>query len=302
MMKRKLEELNLLDDFLFNEMTEKEGVNEKFCRILLETILMRELGKVKIITQKKVQGRGTDKHGIVIDAYIEASEKNSETDENLLDAEIETEIFDMEPNKYEQGSIPQKGRYYHALIDTKLLKTGVNYENLKNVTIIMILPYDPFGKDLVMYTISNQCKEDPDIEYDDGVKTIYLYTKGTKGNASQKLRDMLRYIEESTLENAVNDELRSIHEMVTEIKQDEEVGISYMKKWEEERYIREEAIREGRAEGIARGRAETKVEDIGILIDSLRSFQVPEESILSELREKYNLTEEEADKYLKAAV
>lgn len=33
-----------------------------------------------------------------------------------------------------------------------------------------------------MYTFETHCKEDPSIEYNDGIKTIYLYTRGTEGN------------------------------------------------------------------------------------------------------------------------
>lgn len=39
MEKRKLEELNVIDDFLFQEMMAREGEGEEFGRILLKTIL-----------------------------------------------------------------------------------------------------------------------------------------------------------------------------------------------------------------------------------------------------------------------
>lgn len=58
---------------------------------------------------------------------------------------------------------------------------------------------------------------------------------------------MLKYLEESTDENAVNEELKEIHTLVNEIKGDEEVGIGFMKAieyemmWKQEE--REEAIR-----------------------------------------------------------
>ena len=56
MKKRKLEDLNLMDDFLFQEMVSKEGIGEEFCRILLSTILNRTIQKVRIIPQKTVAG------------------------------------------------------------------------------------------------------------------------------------------------------------------------------------------------------------------------------------------------------
>lgn len=122
------------------------------------------------------------------------------------------------------------------------------------------------------------------------LKTIYLYTKGKVGNASQKLRDMLRYIEESTSENAVNDELKNIHKWITEIKQDEEVGISYMKSWEIEEHIREQ----GREQGLAEGRTE----GIRIFISFCRELNMPESEIVGRLAEKYGMSSEEANVYV----
>lgn len=57
---RKLEELNLLDDFLFQEMVISPEVGEEFCRILLQVILGREIRQVKITPQRSIPGRDTD--------------------------------------------------------------------------------------------------------------------------------------------------------------------------------------------------------------------------------------------------
>lgn len=53
-----------------------------------------------------------------------------------------------------------------------------------------------------------KCEEKLAMEYDDGNTTIYLYTKGRIGNHRKALSDMLKYIETSTIENAVNEPLK----------------------------------------------------------------------------------------------
>lgn len=68
---RSLEELNLLDDFLFQEMVSSPDVGEEFCRILLKVILGKEIRRVRITPQRAVQGASTKKHGIRLDAYIQ---------------------------------------------------------------------------------------------------------------------------------------------------------------------------------------------------------------------------------------
>lgn len=237
--KRKLEDLNLIDDFLFQELITREGDGEEFARILLSTILGKPVRKVKIVPQKNVAGTDTDKHGIRMDAYIE--DISNGTDTELVDAEVVPDIYDVEPNnKYEKESLPRRMRYYHGLIDTQLLASGIDYNRLQNVIIIIILPYDPFGKNRMVYTIRNQCAEDTTIPYDDGAKKIFLYTKGEEGNPSQELKDMLKYIENTTQNNITNQDIESIHKLVEKIKRKREVGINYMKSWEHDQWMRDE--------------------------------------------------------------
>ncbi len=125
----------------------------------------------------------------------------------------------------------------------------------------MILPYDPFDENRMVYTVKNQCVEAPDMEYEDGIRRIYLYTKGTEGNPSQELRDMLKYMENSIVENVTNADIRAIHEQVDAVKRDKEVGVQYMKSWEREMLIREEGKEEGREEGREEGKEVGKQEE-----------------------------------------
>lgn len=60
--------------------------------------------------------------------------------------------------------------------------------------------------------------------YEDGASTLFFYTKGTEGIPSEPMRQLLHYMEETTLENAVNEELREIHRMVELVKKDPEVN------------------------------------------------------------------------------
>ena len=249
MVKRTLNELNVIDDFLFRSMMFRDEKGEEFCRILLKTILNRDIKKVKVSIQKDIPGPETDRHGIRLDAYIE---EYPDTDAHISESSVSSgnagtanvellpDIYDIEPNLYRDVSEAKRTRYYHALLDTKLLKTGVSYDRLQNVVIIMILPYDPFGKNRMVYTIKNGCLEDPSIEYEDGTRTIYLYTKGTVGNPGKNLRDMLQYLENSTEENIKNKDIETIHHLMMDVKQDAKVGIAFMKSWEREYMLKRE--------------------------------------------------------------
>lgn len=273
MNKRKLEELNLIDDFMFYTMLSHSGVGEEFSRNLLKIIFNREFGKLKVVPQKVYYGSDTDKHGARLDVYLEEDVDGEELLESATIYDVEPELNTKEKNL---KNLPRRVRFYHSKIDAGILESGADYEALKRVIVIMILPEDPFGYDHVVYTIGNACEEIPELPYDDGAKTIFLYTKGKKGNPSKELKEFLHYMEETSLENAKNDTLKKIHKMVETVKKDSGVSVRYMKVLEREKMLVEQGIKQGREEEQAntekeRKRAEAAEQEIERLRDILES-------------------------------
>ena len=229
--RKKLEELNLLDDFLFNAMMTYPEMGEKFTRKILKLLFNREFRNLKVIAQKSYGGLNTDLRGARLDVYVESD------DSAEIDASEDVSIYDLEPDKNDKAkyiaAFPQRIRFYHAIIDSRSLKSGEDFGKLKRVYVIFICNYDPFGYDRVKYTIRNMCVEEPEMPYDDGAQTIVLYTKGTKGDdISEEFRQFLNYMENTTQTNAVNDTLKDIQKMVDIVKRDGEVSLSYMKGFE----------------------------------------------------------------------
>lgn len=242
--KRKIEELNLLDDFLFFEAVSGEK-GEWFCRFLIRAICQREVGDLQIQFQSTVQGVDTTCHGIRMDLYVDEKGKC---------------LYDFEPDKYsELGKLAKRNRYYRALLDGKLLETGTDYEKLPDLWTVFILNRDPFHTGRMCYTIKNHIEEEEDIDYEDGAVTLFLNTKGTYGG-SRELTELLKYMENSSFENAKTKELRTLHEYVDRIKHKKEVGVRYMKSWEIEKMLREQGWREGREAGEIEGKKEGKKE------------------------------------------
>ena len=244
-----LQEMNLVDDFLVNSLTSHKIYGESASRYILECIFRRKIGKLTVVPQRFLCGENPGDHGIRLDVY--------------LDEEV-GELFDIEPDqndsKAEKESLPRRVRFYHAKIDERNLAAGEDYGKLRNVVVIFITTYDPFDRDRMVYTIRSCCVEEPDLPYEDGAETLFLYTKGTKGDPPQELRELLQYMENSTAENARSEGLKALHRMVTEVKRDGEVGFAYMKSFEREQRVREEGRREGlsegRREGLSEGRRE----------------------------------------------
>lgn len=168
--KRTLQELDLLDDFLFGTMVTRPETGEIFVRKLLKIIFDREFGSLTVIPQKTYYGSNTDKHGARLDVYLE--EENGSQPDGATVYDIEPDQNDREQDK---RALPRRTRFYHAKIDADSLKSGDDYSSLKDVIVIMIMSYDPFEQGHMVYTIQNVCRELPEMSYDDGARTIYLY-------------------------------------------------------------------------------------------------------------------------------
>ena len=125
---------------------------------------------------------------------------------------------------------------------------------------IIITPNDPFGHDLMMYTVKNSIKELPHTEYEDGARTLFLYTNGKICNVHAELKQLLHYMEHTTEENATTDALKRIHKMVEKIKMDEEVSHKYMKILEREEMLIEKGQKIGQEIGRKMERENTERE------------------------------------------
>ena len=217
--RKTLEEMNLLDDFLFVWMVSYPEIGERFVRSLLKTIFGREFKHLSVTAQKVFYGADTKLHGARLDVYIEPEKGASEG---------KAAVYDIEPDQNDSPSdkkaLPRRVRFYHGKIVARSLSSGADYNTLKDVVIIMIMPYDPFGLNRMVYTVKNKCVEVPEMEYEDGASTLFLYTKGTVGIPNEAVKQLLHYMEDTTYENAVNKELREIHRMVETVKEDPEVA------------------------------------------------------------------------------
>ena len=244
---KKLEELNAIDNFMFNELTMQEDVEKSklFCKTILEPIIGEKIHNIEIIPQKINQGIEPDSHGIQMDAYIRVTKDENGNETRNVEVELENVIYDIEPNLYKASSEEKRARFYHSSIDSHIFKSGTDYKYLDKVVVIFILTYDPFGLDSMLYTIKRHCIEEPEMNYDDGDLTYFIYTGGTKNVPSQELKNMLSFLVDSSDDNATTEDLAAVRAMMNEIKHNHRIGVKYMHTWEREQHIRQEGIEQG---------------------------------------------------------
>ena len=147
-------------------------------------------------------------------------------------------VYDVEIQTESKKSLPKRTRYYQGMIDLHILEKGEDYASLKKSFVIFICTYDPFGKGRRVYTFENRCIEDTSIALDDEATKIILNAKGTVGEVSEELRNLLSYMDGS----APNSEYtRKLEKAVEEIRSDE--------KWRREYMVLNEMMRESRRIG-----------------------------------------------------
>ena len=217
---KELEDMNLVDNFLFGTAVSNEEYGKLIAGTILETVFHRKIKIKNVQSEKVVWPANPELHGIRLDAYIE--EENAAVELG--------NIYDIEPEKKsgEKILLPKRCRYYHSRIDENQLKAGKEYYLLPTVWVIFITTFDPFSLNRMVYTIRRQCVEEPEMSYNDGESTLFLYTRGTKGNPPDDLRNLLRYMGETTPENACSPSLKRVQDCIDKIKQDPNVRREYM--------------------------------------------------------------------------
>ena len=253
MTRRKLEDLNLIDNFLFEALVSHPEFGEPFCRIMLSILMQREVRQVKVVSQKAYPGSDTDRHGSRLDVYVEEY-FNGDMNMDIGGLPV---LYDIEPEKGEKNksSLPRRVRFYHSSIDHGSLASGTEYLKLRHVYVIMITTFDPFGYDHILYTVRNTCIEVPELPYDDGSVTFFFYTKGRKGECADEIRELLHFMENTQDANAVSSRIRQILDMVSMVKHDERMKVAYVKSFERDELIRQEGREEMQAE-VDRAKAE----------------------------------------------
>ena len=117
----------------------------------------------------------------------------------------------------------------------------------------MIMPFDLFGLGKYVYTFEEVCKEYPELSLNDGAKRIFINTRGhNTEDVSPEFVALMKFIEYNEGEEIINQSspnLDRIMNRVSQVKANEEVGVKYMQRWEEEAIIRHEEREAGREEG-----------------------------------------------------
>lgn len=191
-----------------------------------------------------------------------------------------------------RDDLEKRSRYYQGLLDSSLLVPGEqSYNALNNTYIIMIMPFDLFGKGRYQYTIKAFCEEDKEIQMQDGATRIFLNTHGkNKEEVRPELIEFLNYVEKTNElqgETFHSEKVTKIQKAVQQIKSNEQIGVKYMQEWEERQDEIDKAIKADREKRTLEliQKKQAKGKDLTQIADELEMTEEEVQKILDKYAE-----------------
>lgn len=203
---KNLEELTIVDDFMFGAVMS----DPKRCKPLLEFILNIKIDRIEYPELQKTIDKQYRSRSVRLDVYVSDGKGT---------------VYNIEIQTTRRKNLPRRMRYYQGMIDLNIIDKGEDYSSLQKSFVIFICTYDPFGANRYKYTFENQCQEDNTISLGDGATKIVLNAKGSVGEISDDLKDMLDFMVGKTPKGAY---ARDLEEAVDEVKKSEKWRREYM--------------------------------------------------------------------------
>ena len=234
----KFKDLTIKNNFMFGAVM----AQPKNCKGVIELVLGMEIDYVEVSREKSMVYHPEYK-GVRLDVYAK--------DENNTRYNIEMQVA-------KKPALGKRTRYYQGQMDMELLLSGHEYKELPNSYVIFICDFDPFGKRKYRYTFQPKCKEDPEVDLEDGRCCVFLSTHGKNENeVPRELVNFLKFVRASQEESQKDFQdpfVSHLQESIRWIKSSREMEERFM--------IFEEMMRDereaGRQEGNLEGQRETK--------------------------------------------
>lgn len=173
---QKWEKATLADNFIFCSVMSH---NLDLCRELLEMLLDIRIDYVKLVQSEKTFFPDFYSKGIRLDVYVKDGSGRS---------------FDIEMQTVNTKNLSKRSRYYQSAIDVDNLKSGEDYEELKQSYVIFLCLFDIFGNGLPIYTFQNRCNENGSILLNDGTTKVFFNARMYDKMPTEKLRNFFKFL------------------------------------------------------------------------------------------------------------
>lgn len=155
-------ELTLFDDDLMSRVFDK---NIKATELLLRIILGKKVKVISVTGQNEMKNHQVGGRNITLD--VDAMDENGEE-------------IDIEVQGNSEGAHVRRARYHSSMVDSRMLKEGQAFRELKDSYVIFIYKHDKFQKGLPLYHVERYVGETNE-QFHDGSHIIYV-NGNYKGN------------------------------------------------------------------------------------------------------------------------
>ncbi|MCR5609117.1 MAG: Rpn family recombination-promoting nuclease/putative transposase [Lachnospiraceae bacterium] len=221
-------ELTLKSEFMFTEALKDKNI----CKDVIEITTGLKIKALSFHHEEQVYKNFKGLRGIQLD---------------ILAIDDEQTFYDLEMQDEDKGDTIKRSRYYHALIETKNVASGIsNYNVVPKVYVIFICTFDPFDKALCKYTFRPYCEESKDLVLEDGAYTIFINTKGKNiSNMPIELQEFIDYIEQPDKRKYSDKRIKELSNRVKMVHNDQEAEVRYVRLMEKLNECKEEGLKEG---------------------------------------------------------
>ena len=205
--RKPLEELTLMDDYMFYAVMKRPDLLKK----LLELILGIKITDLIYTKGQETMKEGYDSRGIRLDVFVKDNTGR---------------WYNIEAQTTDKKDIPKRARYNQAVVDVDTLKPGNNFNDLPESYVIFITSFDPHGKDECLYWFETRERKHKDLLFGDGVNRVILNITGKKGEVSQELQSIIDYLRTGV---ARDDYTKELDAEVARVKVSDERKREYMR-------------------------------------------------------------------------
>ena len=147
--------LTLFDDDLMSRVFDK---NIEATELLLRIILERKIKVISVNGQEEMKSAAVGGRNITLDVHA--------LDEN-------GEKMDIEVQGNSEGAHIRRARYHSSVLDSRMLKEGQEFKEIKDSYVIFIYKHDKFQEGLPLYHIDRYVRETGKL-FEDGSHIIYV--------------------------------------------------------------------------------------------------------------------------------
>ena len=150
-----IDHLTLFDDDLMSRVFDK---NTEATELILRIILGRDIKVVSVEGQEEFKSPEVGGRNITLDVHA---------------IDVNGEEIDIEVQGNSEGAHIRRARYHSSMVDSRILKEGQAFKELKDSYVIFIYKHDKFRKGLPLYHIDRYVRETNEL-FEDGSHIIYV--------------------------------------------------------------------------------------------------------------------------------